>query len=345
MIPAASRPTATASLPNVYTSLEFERILSPGGPYHGHVVGAPTARSPPEIAWLHCVGMRSDREGEHPYCSNFCCMVSLKQATIAREHIGPDLDMALFYMDMRTPRKDFEKYMVRIKDQGARLIRSRVHTITPVGHDGDLEVRYVLETGEVKDEIFDMVVLSVGMVIPPDVVALAKQLDVPLSPNNFVETSCFAPTTTFRDGIYSCGAFNGPKDIPQSVMEGSAAAGVGIQAPGGRPGHLDPREGLPPGGGPGGRGPPGGGVCLQLRPEHRGHRRCSRPGGVFQRYPRCGLRPGQPLQLLPGRPEPDGGGDQGEQAEPGGGGGLQSLHPSTHLPGHAPHRRPQQISL
>ena len=100
-----------------------------------------------------------------------------------------------------------------------------MHTITPVGHDGDLEVRYVLETGEVKDEIFDMVVLSVGMVIPPDVVALAKQLDIPLSPNNFVETSCFAPTTTFRDGIYSCGAFNGPKDIPQSVMEGSAAAG------------------------------------------------------------------------------------------------------------------------
>ena len=212
-------------LPNVYTSLEFERILSPGGPYHGHVVRRSDGKEPARIAWLHCVGMRSDKEGEHPYCSNFCCMVSLKQATIAREHLGPDLDMALFYMDMRTPRKDFEKYMVRIKDQGARLIRSRVHTITPVGHDGDLEVRYVLETGEVKDEIFDMVVLSVGMVIPPDVVALAKQLDVPLSPNNFVETSCFEPTTTFRDGIYSCGAFNGPKDIPQSVMEGSAAAG------------------------------------------------------------------------------------------------------------------------
>ncbi len=91
--------------------------------------------------------MRSDREGEHPYCSNFCCMAALKQATIAREHLGPDLDMALFYMDMRTPRKDFEKYMVRIKDQGARLIRSRVHTITPVGHDGDLEVRYVTRNG------------------------------------------------------------------------------------------------------------------------------------------------------------------------------------------------------
>ena len=81
-----------------------------------------------------------------------------------------------------------------------------------------------------------MVVLSVGMVIPPDVVALAKKLEIPLSPNNFVETSCFTPTSTFRDGIYSCGAFNGPKDIPQSVMEGSAAAGSASQDVGEPPG-------------------------------------------------------------------------------------------------------------
>ncbi len=210
--------------PNVYTSLEFERILSPGGPSHGHVMRRSDGKEPQKIAWVHCVGMRSDRAGEHHYCSNFCCMAALKQAIIAREHIGPHLDMALFYMDMRTPRKDFEKYMVRIKDQGARLIRSRVHTVSPAGEDGDLEVRYVTETGEVMDEIFDALILSVGMVIPPETVELAKKLEVPLSPNNFVETSCFEPTTTFRRGIYSCGAFNGPKDIPQSVMEGSAAA-------------------------------------------------------------------------------------------------------------------------
>ena len=210
--------------PNVYTSLEFERILSPGGPYQGHIKRRSDGKEPQKIAWLHCVGMRSDREGEYPYCSNFCCMAALKQAVIAREHIGPQLDMALFYMDIRTPRKDFEKYMVRIKDQGARMIRSRVHSVTPVGADGDLEVRYVTEAGEVHDEIFDAVVLSVGMVIPPETVALADRLGVPLSPNNFMETTCFEPTTTLRRGIYACGAFNGPKDIPQSVMEGSAAA-------------------------------------------------------------------------------------------------------------------------
>jgi heterodisulfide reductase subunit A len=163
--------------PNVYTSLEFERILSPGGPYQGHVVRRSDGKEPGRIAWIHCVGMRSDRKGEHPYCSNFCCMVSLKQAVIAREHIGTGLDMALFFMDMRTPRKDFEKYMVRIKDQGARLIRSRVHSVREASEDGDLEVRYVTEAGEVKDEMFDMVVLSVGMVIPPETV-FANRLKV-----------------------------------------------------------------------------------------------------------------------------------------------------------------------
>src|SRR5208337_4149594 len=120
--------------------------------------------------------------------------------------------------------------MVKIKDQGARLIRSRVHTVRPAGNEGDLEIRYVTETGEVKDEIFEAVVLSVGMVIPPETVALAKKLEIPLSPHNFVETSCFEPTTTFREGIFSCGAFNGPKDIPQTVMEGSAAAAAATRA-------------------------------------------------------------------------------------------------------------------
>jgi heterodisulfide reductase subunit A len=216
--------------PNVFTSLEFERILSPGGPFHGHVQRRSDGAEPKKIAWVHCVGMRSNRQGEYPYCSNFCCMAALKQAIVAREHIGPELDMALFYMDLRTPRKDFEKYCVKIKDQGARLIRSRVHSVKPAGNNGDLEVRYVTEVGEVRDEIFDAVVLSVGMVIPPDTVELAERLDIPLSPSNFVEASCFEPTSTFREGIFSCGAFNGPKDIPQSVMEGSAAAAAATRA-------------------------------------------------------------------------------------------------------------------
>jgi len=210
--------------PNVYTSLEFERILSPGGPFGGHVQRRSDSKEPKKIAWIHCVGSRNFGAGAKPYCSNFCCMAALKQAIVAREHLGPDLDLALFYMDMRTPRKDFEKYCVKIKDQGARLIRSRVHSIKEVNGNGDLEVRYVTETGEVADESFDAVVLSVGMVMPPATIELAKRLKVELGPNDFMEASCFEPTTSLREGIYACGAFTGPKDIPQSVMEGSAAA-------------------------------------------------------------------------------------------------------------------------
>ena len=210
--------------PNILTSLEFERILSPSGPYKGHVMRPLDRREPRKIAWLHCVGMRSDREGAHPYCSNFCCMAALKQSIIAREHIGPELDMAMFYMDMRTPRKDFEKYCVRIKDQGGRLIRSRIYGIEPLADSGDLRIRYATESGEPKEEIFDMVVLSVGGVTSPDTINLARKLGVRLSHNKFMDTQCFAPVTTSRPGVFSCGFFNGPKDIPQTVMEGSAAA-------------------------------------------------------------------------------------------------------------------------
>jgi heterodisulfide reductase subunit A2 len=212
--------------PNVYTSLEFERILSPGGPLVGRVVRRSDRKAPKKIAWLQCVGMRSNQEAEYPYCSNFCCMAALKQTMIARERLGPDLDTALFYLDMRTPRKDFEKYLMHSEEQEARLIRSREYRVTQVGEEGDLMVRYVTETGEVHEEIFDMVVLSVGGVITPETITLAEKLGVNLSDNRFMDTNCFAPVTTSRPGIFSCGFFNGPKDITQSVMEGNAAAGA-----------------------------------------------------------------------------------------------------------------------
>jgi heterodisulfide reductase subunit A len=127
-------------------------------------------------------------------------------------------------MDMRTPRKDFEKYCVRIKDQGARLIRSRVHSVEPIRDSGDLRIHYVSDSGEPQEEIFDLVVLSVGGVTSPDTIDLAEKLGIKLSHNKFMDAQCFAPVTTTRPGVFSCGFFNGPKDIPQTVMEGSAAA-------------------------------------------------------------------------------------------------------------------------
>ena len=130
--PSAIHSYAYAHSPNVVTSLEFERILSAGGPSQGHVQRRSDGQEPKKIAWIQCVGSRSEREGCHEYCSSVCCMYALKQALIAKDHVGPELDTAIFYMDMRTPRKDFEKYYERVKSQGARLIRSRVHTIDPL---------------------------------------------------------------------------------------------------------------------------------------------------------------------------------------------------------------------
>ncbi|MEW6387138.1 MAG: FAD-dependent oxidoreductase, partial [Thermodesulfobacteriota bacterium] len=232
--------------PNVYTNLEFERILSPGGPFQGHVQRRSDGKEPRKIAWIQCVGMRSEHEEAHPYCSSYCCMATLKQGMIAKEHLGRDLDTAVFYLDMRTPRKDFEKYYHRAENLGARLIRSRVHTIREVPHTRDLEIRYVTEAGELKDETFDMVVLSVGGVTPPETRELARNLGIRLSHNKFMDTQCFAPVTTSRQGVYSCGFFNGPKDIPQTVMEGSAAAAEATRALASARGSLLKEKVFPP---------------------------------------------------------------------------------------------------
>ena len=211
--------------PNVITSTEFERILSATGPFMGHLTRISDKKEPKKIAWFQCVGSRDLNRCDNPYCSSVCCMYAVKEAVIAKEHADYDLDCAIFFMDMRTPGKDFEKYYNDAKDKhGVRFIRSRVHTIDRVPETDDLEVRYVTESGEEKKEVFNMIVLSVGMQISPETIDLANNLGIDLTQGNFCETKNFKPFETSRDGIFVCGAFQGPKDIPESVMEASAAA-------------------------------------------------------------------------------------------------------------------------
>jgi len=211
--------------PNVMTSLEYERILSASGPTMGHLVRLSDHKEPKKIAWLQCVGSRDINRCDHGYCSSVCCMYATKEAVISKEHSGSDLDCAIFFMDMRTFGKDFERYYDTAKEKhGVRYIRSRVHTIDPIAGSDDLLLKYATEEGEFVEEQFDMVVLSVGMETPPEVAELAERLDVRLSDARFCETETFQPVTTSREGIYVCGAFQGPKDIPESVVEASAAA-------------------------------------------------------------------------------------------------------------------------
>ncbi len=223
--PTAYDTYSYANLPNVVTSMEFERLLSASGPTMGHLTRPSDHKEPKKIAWLQCVGSRDIHHCDHAYCSGVCCMYAIKEAVIAKEHAGGSLDTAIFFMDMRTHGKDFEKYYNRARDQhGVRFLRSRVHSIEPVPGSDDLEISYVTEQGAMQSETFDMVVLSVGLETDRSVRELAERIDLKLNDNMFCESSSFDPVASSRPGVFVCGAFQAPKDIPQSVMEASAAA-------------------------------------------------------------------------------------------------------------------------
>jgi heterodisulfide reductase subunit A len=217
-------PYYYASSANVVTSLEFERILSASGPLGGHLVRPGDHKEPQKIAWLQCVGSRDLHSYDHPYCSAVCCMYAIKQTLIAREHSKEPLDTAVFFMDLRTSGKDFDKYFQRARDQGVRFIRSRVHSLTQVPGTEEILLRYVTEDGRMLTEAFDLVVLSVGLEAAPEVVELSRRLGVKVNAHHFARTSPLAPVSASKPGIFVCGAFQGPKDIPQSVTEASAAA-------------------------------------------------------------------------------------------------------------------------
>ena len=219
------------SFPNVLTSLEFERVLSASGPYAGHLLRPGDFAEPKKIAWLQCIGSRDLHHCDHPYCSSVCCMYAIKQAVIAQEHSKEPLDTAIFFMDMRTHGKEFEKYYWRAEQEhGVRFVRSRVHSLTPVPETQGLVLQYLREDGAMATETFDLVVLSVGLEVSPEAVELAHNLGIDLQrETGFAATSLFAPVATNNPGIFVCGAFSGPKDIPQSVMEASAAAAAAAE--------------------------------------------------------------------------------------------------------------------
>jgi heterodisulfide reductase subunit A len=213
-----------ARLSNVITSMEFERILSAGGPTAGHVLRPSDNQEPAKIAWLQCVGSRDMNKCDNEYCSSVCCMYAIKEAVIAKEHLGADFEGTIFHMDMRTHGKDFEKYYERAKADGIRFIRSKIHTVSQVDEWGNLGLEYVTDGGERIIENFDMVVLSVGMEPADSAVAVAQKLGIELNRYHFVQTDDMTPVATSKPGIYVAGVIQGCKDIPQSVMEASAAA-------------------------------------------------------------------------------------------------------------------------
>jgi heterodisulfide reductase subunit A len=212
---------------NVVTSMEFERILSASGPYGGHLIRPSDHKEPKKIAWLQCVGSRDVHLGAHGYCSGVCCTYAIKEAMLAKEHSSNGLDAAVFYIDMRSFGKDFEQYYNRAREEsGVRFVKSKITNIES-NQETDMQViRYVDEAGRRLEEEFDMVVLSVGLSASMETAEQAKKWGIDLDHYNFAKTDSFDPVKTSRPGIYVCGTFQGPKDIPSSVIDSSAAAGV-----------------------------------------------------------------------------------------------------------------------
>jgi len=207
---------------NVVSSIEFERILSASGPYGGLVLRPSDGKVPRKVAFIQCVGSRDAKLGAN-YCSSACCMYAIKEAIIAKEH-NPYLQCTIFFMDVRAYGKEFDAYYNRAEEEyGVRFVRSRVPRIDEAPESQNLLVRYV-EDGNLKAEEFNLVVLSVGMRPPKHAEELAKTLDIKLNKYNFCYSETFSPLETSRPGIYVCGAFSSPKDIPESVAQASGAA-------------------------------------------------------------------------------------------------------------------------
>ncbi len=208
--------------PDVVTSVEFERMTTASGPFMGEVKCFSDGRHPKRIAFIQCVGSR-DLGCDNGYCSSVCCMYAIKEALVAKEH-DPEVDITIYYMDIRTQGKEFDKAQQRAEAMGIKFVRAKVADVTP--WENRLQLTYATLDGHHEFEPFDMVVLSVGLESPRDARGIADITGIELNRYNFARSDTFSPLTTNREGIVVAGAFQGPKDIPESVTQASAAAGI-----------------------------------------------------------------------------------------------------------------------
>ena len=208
---------------NVVTSMDYERLLCATGPYEGEILRASDEKHPHNIAWLHCVGSRQVIEGGNSYCSAVCCTYTQKQVILTKDH-DADAHCTIFHNDIRSYGKDFERFYQRTERlPNTRFIRSYPSIVKEDPVTKNVTIRYSTFDNGVKEEEFDMVVLSVGLNPPHNFQGLANTFGVELNGHGFCKVNPFNPMETSRPGVFVSGAFQGPVDIPESVVTGCGA--------------------------------------------------------------------------------------------------------------------------
>jgi heterodisulfide reductase subunit A len=210
--------------PNVITAMELERLANSAGPTVGRLIRPSDGKSPKSIAMIQCVGSRDSRF--HEYCSGFCCMYTIKNALLLKQS-NHDMDVSIFYMDIRTPSKGYEEFYNRARAMGIRFIHGRPSQITQDPDTGNLYVQAEdQELGQVIEIEAEMVSLSSAAIPRIDTDHIASTLTLSRSPGGFFMEyhPKLRPVDSPTDGVFLAGAAQGPKDIPASVAQGSAAA-------------------------------------------------------------------------------------------------------------------------
>ncbi len=229
--------------PNVVSSIEFERILSATGPWLGKILRPSDQNEPKRIGFIQCVG---SRDCDHDYCSSVCCMYATKEAIIAKEHAGEDLECDIYIMDMRAFSKGFDEYYEKGKELGVQYIRCRPPSIEEIPDSKNVVIKYVNEEDLKVSREYDMVVLSVGIEPPQSVREISAKFGIELNEFNFCKTDPFRPVESTREGVYVSGPFTEPKDIPETIMQASGASSKILSLLKDQKGSLITKKEFPP---------------------------------------------------------------------------------------------------
>ncbi len=208
--------------PNVLHAMDYERLASRSGPTEGVVVRPSDQNKPKSIAWLQCIG---SRDKYNAYCSSICCMYATKEAMLAKQRLGEDIECTVFMMDERTFNKEYNAYFEKARSQHKiQYVRCRVSQIREEPITNNLILHFADSNGEQREQSFEMVVLATGLQPPASAQQFTNMLDLELNEFGFCMTDKFTPLHTSQSGVFVCGAFSSPKEIVETIIDASGAA-------------------------------------------------------------------------------------------------------------------------